>query len=85
MHGYQANLELERREVQDWAGISRPQVYYSLEKLARPGTGSRRRKATSPRRGQSAACMRRPPKAAPRWRTLWNEPSGLHSASGHRS
>jgi DNA-binding PadR family transcriptional regulator len=37
MHGYQANLELERREVQDWAGISRPQVYYSLEKLARLG------------------------------------------------
>jgi DNA-binding PadR family transcriptional regulator len=35
MHGYQANLELERRQVQDWAGISRPQVYYSLEKLAR--------------------------------------------------
>ena len=37
MHGYQANLELERREVRDWAGISRPQVYYSLEKLARLG------------------------------------------------
>jgi DNA-binding PadR family transcriptional regulator len=37
MHGYQANLELERRQVQDWAGISRPQVYYSLEKLARHG------------------------------------------------
>jgi DNA-binding PadR family transcriptional regulator len=35
MHGYQANAELERREVRDWAGISRPQVYYSLEKLAR--------------------------------------------------
>ncbi len=35
MHGYQANLELERREVRDWAAISRPQVYYSLEKLAR--------------------------------------------------
>jgi len=35
MHGYQANLELVRREVQDWASISRPQVYYSLEKLAR--------------------------------------------------
>ena len=34
MHGYQANAELERREVRDWAGISRPQVYYSLEKLA---------------------------------------------------
>ena len=37
MHGYQANLELERREVRDWAGISRPQVYYSLEKLWRRG------------------------------------------------
>ncbi len=54
MHGYQANLELERREVRDWAGISRPQVYYSLEKLARwrllrvvpsdaPGGGPERR------------------------------------------
>src|SRR5579872_5784219 len=37
LHGYQANLELERREVRHWAGISRPQVYYSLEKLARMG------------------------------------------------
>lgn len=37
MHGYQANMELERRQVQDWAGVSRPQVYYSLEKLARLG------------------------------------------------
>ena len=37
MHGYEANRELERRQVRDWAGISRPQVYYSLEKLARLG------------------------------------------------
>lgn len=37
MHGHQANLELERRQVRDWAGVSRPQVYYSLEKLARLG------------------------------------------------
>jgi DNA-binding PadR family transcriptional regulator len=37
MHGYQANAELVRREIQDWAGISRPQVYYSMEKLARLG------------------------------------------------
>lgn len=37
MHGYQANAELERREIRDWAGISRPQVYYSMEKLARAG------------------------------------------------
>jgi DNA-binding PadR family transcriptional regulator len=37
MHGYQANLELERRCVRDWAAISKPQVYYSLEKLAHAG------------------------------------------------
>jgi DNA-binding PadR family transcriptional regulator len=37
MHGYEANLELERRQVCDWAAISRPQVYLSLEKLARQG------------------------------------------------
>jgi DNA-binding PadR family transcriptional regulator len=37
MHGYQANLLLEQRQVRDWAGISRPQVYYSLEKLLRAG------------------------------------------------
>jgi DNA-binding PadR family transcriptional regulator len=37
MHGYQANAELERRCVRDWAAISRPQIYYSLEKLARRG------------------------------------------------
>lgn len=37
MHGYQLNLELERRCVRDWASISRPQIYYSLEKLAAAG------------------------------------------------
>jgi DNA-binding PadR family transcriptional regulator len=37
MHGYQANLELERREIRDWANLSRPQLYYSLEKLAQSG------------------------------------------------
>ena len=37
MHGYEANQELERREVRDWAGVSRPQVYYSLRKLADAG------------------------------------------------
>jgi DNA-binding PadR family transcriptional regulator len=37
MHGYELNLELERRCVRDWAGISRPQVYYSLEKLVAAG------------------------------------------------
>lgn len=37
MHGYQANLLLEQRQVRDWAGVSRPQVYYSLEKLLKSG------------------------------------------------
>src|SRR5712664_2106436 len=37
MHGYVANLELERRCIRDWAAISRPQIYYSLEKLAAAG------------------------------------------------
>jgi len=34
-HGYEVNAELERRQVRDWAGVSRPQIYYSLDKLAR--------------------------------------------------
>jgi DNA-binding PadR family transcriptional regulator len=33
MHGYEVNAELERRQLKDWAAVSRPQVYYSLEKL----------------------------------------------------
>jgi len=37
MHGYEVNAELERRQVRDWAAVSRPQVYYSLDKLARAG------------------------------------------------
>ena len=37
MHGYEVNQELARREVHDWAGVSRPQVYYSLRKLADAG------------------------------------------------
>ena len=37
MHGYQANAELERREIRDWANVSFPQVYYSLKKLAHEG------------------------------------------------
>jgi len=53
MHGYQANLELERREIRDWAGISRPQVYYSLEKLSCSGMirpGKRDEPAAGPER-----------------------------------
>jgi DNA-binding PadR family transcriptional regulator len=36
-HAYEANQELERRQVGDWAGVSRPQVYYSFEKLSQMG------------------------------------------------
>jgi DNA-binding PadR family transcriptional regulator len=36
-HGYDLNQELERREVRDWAGVSRPQIYYSLNKLVTAG------------------------------------------------
>jgi len=61
MHGYQANAELVRREVQDWAGISRPQVYYSLEKLARLGmlrTAADKNEAEGPERQVYAATAR---------------------------
>jgi DNA-binding PadR family transcriptional regulator len=34
-HGYEVNAELDRRQVRDWAAVSRPQIYYSLDKLAR--------------------------------------------------
>jgi DNA-binding PadR family transcriptional regulator len=37
MHGYQMALELKERQVEDWAGVSRPQVYYSLKKLEASG------------------------------------------------
>src|SRR5258708_40133961 len=37
MHGYQANLELERREIRGWAILSPPHVYYSLGKIAKRG------------------------------------------------
>jgi DNA-binding PadR family transcriptional regulator len=65
MHGYQANLELERRQVRDWAGISRPQIYYSLEKLEKlglvrattsdvPGAGPERKTFATNAKGRSA-------------------------------
>ncbi|HLW82989.1 MAG TPA: PadR family transcriptional regulator [Candidatus Acidoferrales bacterium] len=65
MHGYQANAELERRQVRDWAAISRPQVYYSMDKLARlklirpaadsdPAEGPERRVFQTSQRGLAA-------------------------------
>jgi DNA-binding PadR family transcriptional regulator len=37
MHGYQISLALKDRQVKDWAGVSKPQVYYSLKKLEASG------------------------------------------------
>ena len=37
MHGYELTRVLEYREVEDWAAISKPQVYYSLRKLFHGG------------------------------------------------
>lgn len=37
MHGYEVAKKLQESDVEDWAPISRPQIYYSLRKLARDG------------------------------------------------
>jgi DNA-binding PadR family transcriptional regulator len=34
MHGYDVWRQLEASDVRDWARVSRPQIYYSLRKLA---------------------------------------------------
>jgi len=35
MHGYEVNSTLEARKIRDWAPVSRPQIYYSLDKLTK--------------------------------------------------
>jgi DNA-binding PadR family transcriptional regulator len=85
MHGYQANAELERREVRDWANISRPQVYYSLDKLARlgmvhageseePVAGPERRVLTTTAKGRAALAAAL---ARPDWTTQRERPPFL--------
>src|SRR5437016_5686540 len=37
MHGYEVNATLEDRNIREWAPVSRPQIYYSLDKLTRLG------------------------------------------------
>lgn len=37
MHGYEVNATLEDRKIRDWAAVSRPQIYYSLDKLTELG------------------------------------------------
>ena len=35
MHGYEVNATLEERNIREWAPVSRPQIYYSLDKLTK--------------------------------------------------
>jgi DNA-binding PadR family transcriptional regulator len=37
MHGYEVNATLEERKIREWAPVSRPQIYYSLDKLTKLG------------------------------------------------
>jgi DNA-binding PadR family transcriptional regulator len=36
-HGYEINEILDARNIRDWAAVSKPHVYYSLNKLVRRG------------------------------------------------
>lgn len=85
MHGYQANAELERRCIRDWAAISRPQVYYSLEKLAKlgmtrpsqtgePATGPERKSFETEAKGRAALARALAEKA---WATQRERPPFL--------
>ena len=70
MHGYEVNATLENRKIRDWAAVSRPQIYYSLDKLTDLGlirvtaeaahsAGPERRvfKTTEPGRGHLADAL----------------------------
>lgn len=50
MHGYALLQEYDRQEVADWAPLSRPHVYYALNKLAAGGFIAPRGKGGAPRR-----------------------------------
>jgi len=77
MHGYEVNATLEDRKIRDWAAVSRPQIYYSLDKLTRlgliratdegaPSAGPERRvfRTTEPGRKRLADALE-----SPRWST----------------
>jgi len=62
MHGYQIDAVLQARNIRDWAAVSRPQIYYSLDKLvaanlvagvaAAAGAGPERRVFKTTERGR---------------------------------
>jgi DNA-binding PadR family transcriptional regulator len=68
MHGYEANFEIERRQISDWASISRPTIYWSIQKLLRYGvirekitrdsTTRRKRRVFVPTPSSKAAVIR---------------------------
>jgi DNA-binding PadR family transcriptional regulator len=70
MHGYEVNATLEDRKIRNWAPVSRPQIYYSLDKLTKlklirvtdvdsPSAGPERRvmETTPPGREQLADAL----------------------------
>ena len=72
MHGYEVNTTLEDRQIRDWAPVSRPQIYYSLDKLIKlrlirassdgsPSAGPERRvlETTAPGRERLADALER--------------------------
>jgi len=72
MHGYEVNTTLEDRKIRDWAPVSRPQIYYSLDKLIKlrlirassdgsPSAGPERRvlETTAPGRERLADALER--------------------------
>ncbi|NOY27459.1 MAG: PadR family transcriptional regulator [Oligoflexia bacterium] len=85
MHGYECSREIVRREVDDWAGISRAQVYYSFKKIlargwARPAAdpakpaGPERQVLRVTKAGEAAV---RRALAAPAWSTQRERPAFL--------
>jgi len=61
MHGYELVKEYERQEVADWASVSRPHVYYALQKLADLGyIDSVELSGKTEPRGKAVYCITRP-------------------------
>jgi DNA-binding PadR family transcriptional regulator len=81
MHGYQANAELERRQWRDWVGVSRPQVYYSIEKLARAGMIAAA-EGDEPSGGPDRRVFGTSSKGVLRWRPHSKAKTGPRSATG---
>jgi len=72
MHGYDVNATLDARKIREWAPVSRPQIYYSLDKLVKldlinvisdnePAAGPERRifETTAAGRDRLAAALER--------------------------